>query len=71
MSVTDGKIDKVVGAFSKHTSISCLNLSNNALNDIDRRSFVHLHNLSMLDLSHNNLSEVPNFNKMRVIRHFR
>lgn len=68
MSITDGKINKIVGSFPKHTSIKCLNLSNNALNSVDKRSFVHLQKLTMLDLSFNNLSEVPNFSKTRSIK---
>lgn len=63
VSITDGKIDRIVGMFARNTAISCLNFSNNALYDINNRSFVHLNKLGMVDLSHNNLSVVPNFNK--------
>lgn len=68
ISITDGKINKITGIFSKHTSIKCFNLSNNALNSVDKRTFVNLQKLSLLDLSFNNLSEVPNFRKTRPIQ---
>lgn len=64
MSITDGHIDSVVGEFLKHSTVSCLNLSSNGIHRIEERSLVNLFNLSVLDLSNNNLSEVPNFKKV-------
>lgn len=67
VSVTDGRIGRIVGNFAKHSEISCLNFSNNGLIDIDNRSFVFLTKLRTVDLSHNNLSIVPNFIKQNKI----
>lgn len=67
MSVTDGRIGRVINEFSRGHALTCLNFSNNAIEKIDKRPFVYLQNLSMLDLSHNNLSEVPNFKKKQII----
>lgn len=61
LSVTDGHISRVIGEFAKRTPIQCLNLSNNALTSIEERALVHLTNLSTLDISHNNLTGMPNF----------
>ncbi|XP_045464504.1 protein halfway isoform X2 [Harmonia axyridis] len=63
MTITDGHINRISGEFSKLTLISCLNLSSNSISRFDERSLVNLYNLSHLDLSHNNLSEVPRFKK--------
>nr|XP_023019303.1 protein halfway [Leptinotarsa decemlineata] len=61
MTITDGKIKRVAGEFAKHSVVSCLNLSSNGIHKFERRSLVNLFNLSFLDLSQNNLSEVPSF----------
>ncbi|XP_056632043.1 protein halfway [Diorhabda sublineata] len=61
MAITDGKIKTVSGAFSKMTAVSCLNLSSNGITEFQKRSLCNLFSLSFLDLSHNNLTEVPNF----------
>ena len=63
MTITDGQINSVTGEFAKHTSVSCLNLSSNGIINFENRSLVNLYNLSFLDLSHNNLSDVPRFKK--------
>ncbi|XP_076264678.1 leucine-rich repeat domain-containing protein hfw isoform X4 [Rhynchophorus ferrugineus] len=60
MTVTDGHIKNIVGKFPKASKISCLNLSSNHINYIEEeRSLVSLYNLSFLDLSNNNLTQVP------------
>ncbi|KAG5863709.1 hypothetical protein JTB14_037304 [Gonioctena quinquepunctata] len=61
MTITDGKINSIAGEFAKHSIVSCLNLSSNGILEFERRSLVNLFNLSYLDLSQNNLSEVPSF----------
>lgn len=63
MSVTDGHINKVVGEFGKHAKVSCLNMSSNDIKSFEDRSLVNLYNLTLLDLSNNNLSTVPSFRK--------
>ncbi|KAJ8931229.1 hypothetical protein NQ314_015890 [Rhamnusium bicolor] len=63
MTITDGQINSVVGEFAKHTIVSCLNISSNGIRKFEQRSLVNLFNLSFLDLSHNNLSDVPRFKK--------
>lgn len=63
MTITDGHIKSVVGEFSRHTYVSCLNLSSNGISNFENRSLVNLYNLSFLDLSRNNLTDVPRFKK--------
>lgn len=63
LTVTDGQIESVVGEFSKITGISCLNLSSNGIHKLEPRSLNNLFNLSYLDLSNNNLTDVPRFKK--------
>ncbi|KAF5279963.1 hypothetical protein FQA39_LY18184 [Lamprigera yunnana] len=67
LSITDGKINRIVGEFGKHTTISCLNFSSNSINKFEDRSLVNLYNLSILDLSHNNLTDVPRFKKEGIV----
>ncbi|KAK9881566.1 hypothetical protein WA026_016440 [Henosepilachna vigintioctopunctata] len=63
MTISDGNIRSVIGEFSKLTFMSCLNLSSNSISKFDERSLVMLYNLSYLDLSNNNLTEIPRFKK--------
>lgn len=67
MSVTDGRLGSIVGEFGRHVPISCLNLSSNGITKLEDRSLVNLYNLSMLDLSSNNLSDVPRFKKEGLV----
>ncbi|KAJ8972778.1 hypothetical protein NQ317_011630 [Molorchus minor] len=67
MTITNGQINSVVGEFAKHTIVSCLNLSSNGIRKFEQRSLVNLFNLSYLDLSYNNLSEVPRFKKEGIV----
>ncbi|XP_022837880.1 protein halfway isoform X2 [Spodoptera litura] len=76
MAFTDGNIDKIVVArkesmdmnttrqFPKHSSVACLNISNNNLTSAKlqpaiQRPYAYLFNLSVLDASANNLTEFP------------
>lgn len=63
LSITDGNIGNVTGEFGKHSSVACLNMSSNGITNFENRSLVNLYNMTMLDLSHNNLSNVPRFKK--------
>lgn len=63
LAITDGYIGEVAGEFGKFTKISCLNFSSNSITKFANRSLVNLFNLSVLDLSHNNLSVIPRFKK--------
>ncbi|XP_066139339.1 protein halfway isoform X2 [Euwallacea fornicatus] len=66
LTITDGNISRIEGEFAKHSRVSCLNLSSNHINTIENRSLATLYTLSVLDLSHNNLTEVPNIRKGSV-----
>lgn len=66
MTITDGNISRIDGEFAKHSRVSCLNLSSNHINAIEDRALRNLYNLSILDLSHNNLTEVPSIRKESV-----
>lgn len=46
------------------TPTLCLNLSNNALIEIDNNSLIRLAQLTTLDLSYNNLTHLPALNTM-------
>ncbi|XP_072949649.1 protein halfway [Epargyreus clarus] len=62
MALTDGSIGKIVGQFPKHSSVACLNISNNNLSSAQpsiQRPFAYLYNLTILDASANNLTEFP------------
>ncbi|XP_025836803.1 protein halfway [Agrilus planipennis] len=63
LSITDGRINRVAGEFGKLSHVSCLNLSSNSIAEFEDRALVNLYNLSILDLSYNNLSDVPRFRK--------
>lgn len=61
MSVTDGNIGKIVGQFPRYSPIACLNISNNNLTTkkLLYRPVSNLFNLTVLDLSNNNLTSIP------------
>lgn len=64
MALTDGNIGKIIGQFPKHSSIACLNISNNNLSSATlqpsiQRPFAYLFTLTVLDASANNLTEFP------------
>lgn len=62
LAVTDGRIKQVKGQFLMMTPIVCLNLSNNALVEIENKSLTRLAQLTTLDLSYNNLTHLPALN---------
>lgn len=64
--VTDGHVRRIVKEFSKFSSPKCINVSNNELQVIHSRAFKELTRLQVLDLSHNNLSSMPNVNSLQV-----
>ncbi|KAL2715101.1 protein halfway isoform X2 [Vespula squamosa] len=64
LAITDGKINRVKGQFLILTPTLCLNLSNNALIEIDNNSLIRLTQLTTLDLSYNNLTHLPALNTM-------
>ncbi|BES97732.1 pupariation [Nesidiocoris tenuis] len=57
LSVTNGKFKRVVGQFSG--SLNRVNFSGNSLTSIDESSFAKLPRLRLLDISHNNLTSLP------------
>lgn len=59
LAVTDGKIKRIIGIFSKMSLPICLNFSNNNILDINQRAMIHLNPLQTLDISYNNLTTLP------------
>ncbi|KAG8040923.1 hypothetical protein G9C98_001911 [Cotesia typhae] len=64
LAITDGKINRIKGQFLMMTPTHCLNLSNNALTEIENNSFTRLSQLTSLDLSYNNMTHLPALNIM-------
>lgn len=64
LAITDGRINRVIGQFLVMTPTLCLNLSNNALIEVDNNSLIRLTQLTTLDLSYNNLTHLPALNTM-------
>lgn len=64
LAITDGKINRVKGQFLMMTPTLCLNLSNNALVEVENNSFTRLAHLTTLDLSYNNITHLPALNIM-------
>lgn len=62
LSVTDSRVPRLVKLFGSEFRLTCLNLSNNGLNEVDPRVLSMLPKLSKLDLSHNNLTTLPEVN---------
>lgn len=62
ISVTDGRIERLAKSFANMMQLQCLNVSNNNISEIDSRTFkaVKRHNFTVLDLSQNNLTQLPN-----------
>lgn len=61
--MTDGHINKIVGELPKHTTISCLNFSSNGIQKFIKTGLLNAVNLSYIDLSRNNLTDVPKLKK--------
>lgn len=62
IAITDGSVKRIVKEFPKFSTPKCFNMSNNNLLMIPPRALKELTRLQMLDLSHNNLSTMPNLN---------
>ena len=62
ISVTDGRIDKLSNSFNQMTRLTCLNVSNNNISSVDPRMFksVQGFNFTVLDMTDNNITQVPN-----------
>lgn len=59
LAITDGQINRIQGQFPKSVKSPCLNFSSNGILAFDNMSLKHVQNLSIIDLSHNNLSHIP------------
>ncbi|KFB41825.1 AGAP000601-PA-like protein [Anopheles sinensis] len=68
LSITDGTIQRISTSFARFSSPVCLNVSNNNISEIEPRAFRELRNLTMLDLSYNNLSTIPSTNGLPNFR---
>jgi Leucine-rich repeat (LRR) protein len=64
--ITDGNVSKVVGQFSRFSSIKCLNFSNNNITEINERALLNLSQLKTLDLSGNNITKLPTIQNITV-----
>lgn len=60
LSITDSRIPRLNNVFGGDFELTCLNLSNNGLTEVNPRVVTSLTKLSKLDLSHNNLTVLPN-----------
>lgn len=63
--VTDGSIKKLNREFLRFTPITCLNISNNQLSEIQQRALSILTQIQVFDISYNNLSTMPNINNVQ------
>uniref|UniRef100_A0AAG5DV96 LRRNT domain-containing protein n=1 Tax=Anopheles atroparvus TaxID=41427 RepID=A0AAG5DV96_ANOAO len=68
LAITDGTIQRISTSFARFSSPVCLNVSNNNISEIEPRAFRELRNLTMLDLSYNNLSTIPSTNGLPNFR---
>ncbi|XP_031628091.1 protein halfway [Contarinia nasturtii] len=66
LAITDGKINRIVKELTKFSQPKCLNMSNNSLQSIPMRALKDLTRLQVLDLSHNNLTSIPNLNNLNL-----
>ncbi|XP_052862908.1 protein halfway, partial [Anopheles cruzii] len=62
LAITDGSIQRISTSFARFSAPVCVNISNNNISEIEPRAFRELRNLTMLDLSYNNLSTIPSTN---------
>lgn len=62
IAITDGQVNRIIKEFPKFSTPKCLNVSNNNLLVIPARALKELTRLQALDLSHNNLTAMPNLN---------
>ncbi|XP_044583755.1 protein halfway-like [Cotesia glomerata] len=67
LSITDGRINNIKGQFNNDTKISCLNLSNNALSKFNSNFIAQMNYLENLDLSFNNITDLPTFSRSLTI----
>ncbi|XP_050099299.1 protein halfway [Anopheles aquasalis] len=59
LAITDGTIQRISTSFARFSSPVCVNFSNNNISELEPRAFRELRELTMLDLSFNNLSTIP------------
>uniref|UniRef100_A0A2M4AS55 Putative extracellular matrix protein slit n=2 Tax=Anopheles triannulatus TaxID=58253 RepID=A0A2M4AS55_9DIPT len=62
LAITDGTIQRISTAFARFSMPVCVNISNNNISELEPRAFRELRQLTMLDLSFNNLSTIPSIN---------
>ncbi|XP_034649982.1 protein halfway [Drosophila subobscura] len=67
LAVTDGNITKLTNAFPRHSTLKCLNISNNNISEIPLRMFKDVPHLEFFGMSRNNLSLVPHHNQNKNI----
>ncbi|XP_055684649.1 protein halfway [Lutzomyia longipalpis] len=64
ISITDGTLKRITREFTRFSATKCFNVSNNTIMEIQPRVFRNLMQLQVLDISFNNLSTIPNINKL-------
>lgn len=66
LAITDGKVTRITGAFSKFTSIKCLSFANNKIVEVYDRALLHVNQLKFLNLSENNITRLPSIQNVTV-----
>lgn len=66
LAITNGNITRITGAFSKFTSIKCLNFASNKIVEVYDRALLHANQLKFLNLSENNITRLPSIQNVTV-----